>query len=815
MATAAEMDDFRIEEEKKRCFLGYAKVPLSNLVFEDEGHQIGTRYVTRKDIDLLLGRFKVDRCRRDEPCHWIDAVVTPDQLQLFLDHSRLSNLSDAEPATLNLLPAWKIKCLQGRVRVAAAMECLYDEGDQWWVVRFYDETLISSEAQRYMREYRDVSRELISGEIYHNVRIYQLSGDHARAQEWIARWRPHTQRDFQQLQPREGREDFYRPLRVALDGLLEFQGLWSTYVNLHRLLPMRVPEEQANYLDNHIRREWNRITGGRPQIVDAQTVSELEGRSPMSSQRDREYVEAVFADGIAFSSITDPMDRDALCERVMQTPRIIPSLRTFHEDCKYFEPMAKLVRSLLGPKSRGSIQVGMKRRYRPPGDNNFYIQTLEGHRRERHANNYGFWSAYRQVFLAAMRNFFPLFPRFTPLKMHEVPSHILDRFMDDSTEQWRHFTELATSVGFSLQASGSGQRRMAVYGPRPRLLDPASQNRPAPSGDAGGRPGYPSLTTDAEEEWSFAIRCGMPDGMSFFMDRMYLYFDNIYSIPSNPPQRDLTSFAVKRDFFLAFFPPFIEREDPEIPEEDIGDTASQPQLDDDEAMVDAPQARATTSNQRLQLGRRRSRPVTARERRSRPRTVTARGRRSGPRTVTARGRRSRPRTVTTRESSAGAGLASAARLEPTPVPPGSAQDDTGADGLILQQTANWCAVKINTTVGKFAGLVARSPGQYDCIISLHDQLAFFIRSSRANSFTDVMPAHQPTWFASINMPAGILSSVPIPAVEALLREGKPLIMSTVSRDTFDQQMLHPGFDENTTGIELPYFDDSAWDIGEL
>ena len=40
----------------------------------------------------------------------------------------------------------------------------------------------------------------------------------------------------------EGEGDIYRPLCEALDKLLPFPGLWSTYVNLHQLLPICVPE---------------------------------------------------------------------------------------------------------------------------------------------------------------------------------------------------------------------------------------------------------------------------------------------------------------------------------------------------------------------------------------------------------------------------------------------------------------------------------------------------------------------------------------------------------------------------------------------
>lgn len=242
------MEDLCFAEERERCFLGCAKVPLTNLRFENSANVlvplngVGTRYVRRKDIDLLKGRFETDRCRRDEPLHWIPALITPEQLELFLQHSSLSRsqLSNTEPVALTLLPDWTITCLQGRVRVAAAMEWLNDD-DQWWVVKFYDAVQISNNARRYIQEYRDISQEHLSGEIYRNVRVYQLNGDEGKAREWIARWGPIIQRDFKQFQRRD-RGDNYKPLCESLDKLLEYPGLWPTYVNLHRLLPMRLPE---------------------------------------------------------------------------------------------------------------------------------------------------------------------------------------------------------------------------------------------------------------------------------------------------------------------------------------------------------------------------------------------------------------------------------------------------------------------------------------------------------------------------------------------------------------------------------------------
>lgn len=53
----------------------------------------------------------------------------------------------------------------------------------------------------------------------------------------------------------------------------------------------------------------------------------------------------------------------------------------------------------------------------------------------------------------------------------------------------------------------------------------------------------------------------MTDIDIFFSDQKYLFFHNIYCHPNDPQHQSLTSFAVKRDMFLAFFSDFCEDTD--------------------------------------------------------------------------------------------------------------------------------------------------------------------------------------------------------------------------------------------------------------
>jgi hypothetical protein len=69
----------------------------------------------------------------------------------------------------------------------------------------------------------------------------------------------------------------------------------------------------------------------------------------------------------------------------------------------------------------------------------------------------------------------------------------------------------------------------------------------------------PLHSADAFEDWSLDRRCGISDMNSFFSDQKYLFLRNIYS-GDDIARESLTSFAVKRDMFINFFPFFDQQE---------------------------------------------------------------------------------------------------------------------------------------------------------------------------------------------------------------------------------------------------------------
>ncbi|OJD10410.1 hypothetical protein AJ78_08568 [Emergomyces pasteurianus Ep9510] len=113
-----------------------------------------------------------------------------------------------------------------------------------------------------------------------------------------------------------------------------------------------------------------------PGMLNATTVKLLQSHAFTMSTKDAEYINKIFADRLIFTDVDDDIQKNFRA-RVLCIEYIIPSLHTFHEDIKYLKSMTKLVRTLLTLKYKGSVQDGMKRRYRGPATDDCYIQTSE------------------------------------------------------------------------------------------------------------------------------------------------------------------------------------------------------------------------------------------------------------------------------------------------------------------------------------------------------------------------------------------------------------------------------------------------------
>ncbi|KAF7594883.1 hypothetical protein BBP40_007917 [Aspergillus hancockii] len=561
--------------------------PLECLTFEHESIY-GTRAPILGNVKRLLHRFQKEGCRRQDPLCWIPAELSPADLQHVLSFNSLQGLDKNRPQEINLPSQWNMRCMQGQHRVAAALQWL-DPNDQWWILNLYDSSKLTCEARRRLREGDSSSREFSDGEIYRNVRHYQKQGDHRAAGEWLARWSESKCREFRQLHKAE--KNIHHAFRDSLDDLLPFPGLWPHWQMGTHLLRMRCPEELASGASD-IYNAYCRLTLNHPEWLDAGTVEHLQGRCPKLSKADRSYIQCIFKEGLAFPDVTDSHVRDSLYQAAISYPRLIPSLKTFLENAKYLRAMTYVIKDFLPSGFQGTIMQAMRRCYVSPTNHRYPIQTSENNFLEKvnYRRDYGFWSAYRQIFLYAMRNFFGMTSA-RPLGLHQYSG---PRQQPDSHELWRRFHDLASKLGFVASRTHPKVSKRAVQRPpefvaiynlltrlRPAHLfeydDSVLITEATRSCDAlmrmKTRPLHiqrPCLATDAVKEWTLEHRCGMTHVETFFSDQEYLFLYNIYAPGDEPPRENITSFAVKQDMFLAFFGAQFE-EDEEVEQMDDQD----------------------------------------------------------------------------------------------------------------------------------------------------------------------------------------------------------------------------------------------------
>ncbi|KAJ5402751.1 uncharacterized protein N7487_008647 [Penicillium crustosum] len=233
--------------------------------------------------------------------------------------------------------------------------------------------------------------------------------------------------------------------------------------------------------------------------------------------------------------VKDPNLRSKMQHAVLGYRKIIPSLRTFLENTKYLKAMTDVVKKIL---------PAMFRYYVAPRNQQFYIQSLENDFVQRVGpKDFGFWSAYRQLFLFAMRHFCGMTDS-QPLgfiycySRSSYPSSPPELFEYEENQMSEWSTKVASFLG---------------------SMTPRVATIPVPI-----------QTCDRSENWNLQSRCGMTDTESFFLDQKYLFLENIYS-PDHTIQENMTSFAVKRDIFRSFFSELDLTDMERMREQDAGD----------------------------------------------------------------------------------------------------------------------------------------------------------------------------------------------------------------------------------------------------
>ncbi|QSS66486.1 hypothetical protein I7I51_07343 [Histoplasma capsulatum] len=340
-----------------RRFRGCVRIDLSHLACEDDD-VVGSRPLG-ENAARLIKLFKSVGCDRDDPEHHVPALISNDTLEEALSSSQTTVealLSGMDPPHLTLGDNVRLRCLQGKSRLQAASHFL-DPGDKWWGVKLY----LDSQAQ--LREKYQNEQNFSDGDIYRNLRHYQLKGDAPEVARWWARWEGSTKtRDVKKMQR-------IKQLCDGFDHLLPYVGLWApvTVKLFRRALEGRCYDESAYYL-GEINRIWSTLfPGTRASLVDGPSVRQVEGLMPSYSLADQGRIRHLM-DNNLFPCVTGPNERSILLEGLLQVGGRILSLHTFSQDLIYLEPPARGLKVLLPKKHWGSLKKAMGHIYVAGGD---------------------------------------------------------------------------------------------------------------------------------------------------------------------------------------------------------------------------------------------------------------------------------------------------------------------------------------------------------------------------------------------------------------------------------------------------------------
>ncbi|EKV12001.1 hypothetical protein PDIG_47160 [Penicillium digitatum PHI26] len=519
-------DDLTIARQLSAAEIGSVKVhQLDQLLFDDVDI-FGSRAFKQSNVDRLLHRFDYEGCRRLDPLTWIPCEIKLSELQPLV-----SSLSSGDPKEIILPDDWNLHCFQGKHQIAAAREWLAPS-NTWWIFNLYDAERLSDDCRRRLRECDSRSHTFTDGEIFRNIRHYQQRDEIDAAKEWLARWSPTKCGEFNRIyEPKGKSQDEFRCLGRRLDALLCFPALWTPWHMGTHLPSLKCPEELSDFLAE-IRSAWQSFTCQNSQFLDPSTLAMLEGRCPRLSMADYQYIKNAFQDGSAFSMVNNPTLRSKMQHAVLGYRKIIPSLRTFLENTKYLKAMTDVVKKILPVNFKGTIRQAMFRYYVAPRNQQFYIQSLENKFVQKVGpKDFGFWSAYRQLFLFAMRHFCGMTDS-QPLGFSQSSrARCLDR-----SELWQRLRLLISKIGFVIPGSkfnpGTNYLEFtAILSLLTRLRPPElfeyEENQMSEwstkvasfLGSMTPRVAtipVPIQTCDRSEDWSLQSRCGMTDTESFF-----------------------------------------------------------------------------------------------------------------------------------------------------------------------------------------------------------------------------------------------------------------------------------------------------------
>lgn len=125
------------ETDKDHHFRGRAKVALEHLAFDT----VRERADDPRNQRFLVEAFRRNGCVPLDPTFHVPALINDADLQLAMGTAQVVSTSlltrnAAQLPRLRFPSHFRLQCLSGKHRVAAAQECL-PPAEQWWIVELY------------------------------------------------------------------------------------------------------------------------------------------------------------------------------------------------------------------------------------------------------------------------------------------------------------------------------------------------------------------------------------------------------------------------------------------------------------------------------------------------------------------------------------------------------------------------------------------------------------------------------------------------------------------------------------------------------
>ncbi|KAJ6201926.1 hypothetical protein J3E72DRAFT_180998 [Bipolaris maydis] len=573
-----------LSAKKAKSFLGRAQIDLRRLQF-GVALRNEHREESKKAQNRLLKVFEFEGCRRLDPENFVDALISRECFDTALFRKGItleafkescSTVDDCVQTPIKLDLNTSIQCLNGLQRIRAA-EAFLDNNDKWWIVNLYEDATFERTLETHLYESYNHEQQYTDGIIFRNIRRYARVHDTENEKKWWARLTATKRKDLAQLLSNQ-------KLSLAFDALIDYAGLWTPIRlgTLHRFHALKCTKELKSYL-RHIHTVWDSLIPNEHRVhVDSRTVSMLEMLAPSVSTRDAARARQLMLDGCIFPQLEDIHARNEILNRIQSQKCMIPSLRTFFEDQKYLEPCSKILKQLLGVKSKRPIWKEFKANYweheskikvQISETKNLPLPGLLG-KKERAK------LGYLQLWMFCFRHW-PEMTSFTPrlesgLKitdeadMRNIEVRPKSARRDHNPALWQRLACLAMQVGFETsnicKLAGEDaemvQAKQFLNSARPEWESNRSDCErkiadilKSMQGTSSQKPQTPIWVDDGVMSWPREKRCGKPHEADHEHDKSVMFATMFYH-PLQSSQT-ITSALVKRNVLEAFFDKYI------------------------------------------------------------------------------------------------------------------------------------------------------------------------------------------------------------------------------------------------------------------